>query len=316
MSNDIGGVWRTVGGRRIFIKDGQDLAQAMKESGKFINSAIKGDSYKRKESSDSKENTRDLEIIKSKLQENGVIFDDGFPKRINKEYVSKQLNALNDIIENDDKIKSIIKQHPLTIKEDIYTLNAAYYSHMPDGFEGHSLNFGVFKNKEDINEINSNINHYREKGQWISKEMSNISNDEYVIYHEMGHLKEKIMVENYYKENPSFKEKYYKKIEKAKTQEEFDTYYHNMYKDALYHIEQETLLPIQEKNGTIKASNGRNGTSSYGQYGLKEIGTYGNSLSSYELISEGNVIYSNPTIKGKNSYIYKDISELFERWYK
>lgn len=29
------GVWRTVGGRRIFIKDGQDLATAMKESGKF-----------------------------------------------------------------------------------------------------------------------------------------------------------------------------------------------------------------------------------------------------------------------------------------
>lgn len=33
--NNINGVWRTVGGRRIFIKDGQDLATAMKESGKF-----------------------------------------------------------------------------------------------------------------------------------------------------------------------------------------------------------------------------------------------------------------------------------------
>lgn len=33
--DEIGGVWRTVGGRRIFIKDGQDLASAMKESGKF-----------------------------------------------------------------------------------------------------------------------------------------------------------------------------------------------------------------------------------------------------------------------------------------
>lgn len=32
---EINGVWRTVGGRRIFIKDGQDLATAMKESGKF-----------------------------------------------------------------------------------------------------------------------------------------------------------------------------------------------------------------------------------------------------------------------------------------
>lgn len=31
------GIWRTVGGRRIFIKEGQDLASAMKESGKFNN---------------------------------------------------------------------------------------------------------------------------------------------------------------------------------------------------------------------------------------------------------------------------------------
>lgn len=35
--DDIGGVWRTIGGRRIFIKDGQNLATAMKESGKFNN---------------------------------------------------------------------------------------------------------------------------------------------------------------------------------------------------------------------------------------------------------------------------------------
>ena len=33
--SDLGGVWRTVGGRRIFIKDGEDLATAMKNSGKF-----------------------------------------------------------------------------------------------------------------------------------------------------------------------------------------------------------------------------------------------------------------------------------------
>lgn len=33
--DDIGGVWRTIGGRRVFIKDGQSLESAMKESGKF-----------------------------------------------------------------------------------------------------------------------------------------------------------------------------------------------------------------------------------------------------------------------------------------
>lgn len=35
------GVWRTVGGRRIFIRKGQDLSSAMRESGKFNNSSNK-----------------------------------------------------------------------------------------------------------------------------------------------------------------------------------------------------------------------------------------------------------------------------------
>ena len=39
------GVWRTIGGRRVFIKEGQDLASAMKESGKF-KSASKGTAKK------------------------------------------------------------------------------------------------------------------------------------------------------------------------------------------------------------------------------------------------------------------------------
>lgn len=39
--DEIGGVWRTVGGRRIFIKDGEDLASAMKKSGKFKSSKKK-----------------------------------------------------------------------------------------------------------------------------------------------------------------------------------------------------------------------------------------------------------------------------------
>lgn len=41
------GVWRTVGGRRIFIKDGQDLASAMKESGKFSKKEDKKETLKK-----------------------------------------------------------------------------------------------------------------------------------------------------------------------------------------------------------------------------------------------------------------------------
>lgn len=33
--SDIGGVWRTIAGRKVFIKDGQSLTDAMRESKKF-----------------------------------------------------------------------------------------------------------------------------------------------------------------------------------------------------------------------------------------------------------------------------------------
>ena len=35
--SDSDGVWRTIGGRRVFIKNGYDLSTAMRESGKFNN---------------------------------------------------------------------------------------------------------------------------------------------------------------------------------------------------------------------------------------------------------------------------------------
>lgn len=39
------GKWRTVGGRRVFIKDGQSLDEAMKESGKFNTNEFSNDDF-------------------------------------------------------------------------------------------------------------------------------------------------------------------------------------------------------------------------------------------------------------------------------
>ena len=44
---DENGVWRTVGGRKIFIRDGQNLADAMKESGKFNKTTSKVEKQKK-----------------------------------------------------------------------------------------------------------------------------------------------------------------------------------------------------------------------------------------------------------------------------
>lgn len=68
------GFWRTVGGRRMFIKNGQDLASAMKESGKFNLSRSEYKLYKQaKENPDSidpmTENSTDWEELDKKYSD-------------------------------------------------------------------------------------------------------------------------------------------------------------------------------------------------------------------------------------------------------
>lgn len=105
MSNDIGGVWRTVGGRRIFIKDGQDLSSAMKESGKFrknlknngesskIDKASKGKEYKERLQSlkGNEDGTYDINTGKKQSWNDGynVSFEQSSDKYTPEEYYQK-----------------------------------------------------------------------------------------------------------------------------------------------------------------------------------------------------------------------------------
>lgn len=59
--DDEDGVWRTIGGRRIFIKEGQDLASAMKESGKFTKGDKKGTVKSKNPVNDLKDKARELD---------------------------------------------------------------------------------------------------------------------------------------------------------------------------------------------------------------------------------------------------------------
>lgn len=100
------GVWRTIGGRRVFIKEGQDLASAMKESGKF-KSASKGTAKKEmtkeekvfedfKNSDGSKENFEKALNKISEMEYNNEINPDEYKdyiSKIQKEYVEKNRKA-------------------------------------------------------------------------------------------------------------------------------------------------------------------------------------------------------------------------------
>ena len=67
MATDLGGVWRTVGGRRIFIKDGEDLATAMKKSGKFEKKEIENKEEKQKTSKELNNRKNLVEYIKEQI---------------------------------------------------------------------------------------------------------------------------------------------------------------------------------------------------------------------------------------------------------
>ncbi len=104
-SNSENGVWRTVGGRRIFIKDGQSLADAMISSGKFKNDArsayrkAKEEEEKKYEKVGKKIDNLTKEIEESKTEEEKK---DTFtqtstnPFYPDREYNKEQLNKMEE----------------------------------------------------------------------------------------------------------------------------------------------------------------------------------------------------------------------------
>lgn len=68
-----GGVWRTVGGRRVFIKDGEDLQTAMKNSGKFKN-------------------------LKNEVADEKMQFDKSLEEY--EMYLGEKIEELNDVVKN------------------------------------------------------------------------------------------------------------------------------------------------------------------------------------------------------------------------
>lgn len=99
MSNN--GVWRTVKGRRIFIKDGQSLTDAMKESGKFTSNRNKEIQEKLRQQFNKNEKVKrkSLETFEDKL-----------------EYIDKNQDKLYKIIEESEKVD---KDLCIALQEDI-----------------------------------------------------------------------------------------------------------------------------------------------------------------------------------------------------
>lgn len=96
-----GGVWRTIGGRRVFIKDGEDIATAMKKSGKFNNDKNNGLDKVQKEIDDFIKNDKDKKI--RTVIHTETLDEYGNTKAIDDHLVSLPGNTINEIKYNYDE---------------------------------------------------------------------------------------------------------------------------------------------------------------------------------------------------------------------
>lgn len=86
------GVWRTIGGRRVFIRTGQSLSDAMKDSGKF-KTRMNEKAVKGAREEDLKEQYKDSLNNVSKMEYNGEITKEEYDKaikNINRTYIDKR----------------------------------------------------------------------------------------------------------------------------------------------------------------------------------------------------------------------------------
>lgn len=113
--NEIGGVWRTIGGRRIFIKNGQDLKSAMKESGKFSNVNPVYNLEIKANCSDNFKNN-----IDGKIQEKVI------------EYTQEIANDYSDILLQDKIIWKTYTIGEKQIANSAYNLNPKYFQNIKD----------------------------------------------------------------------------------------------------------------------------------------------------------------------------------------
>ena len=122
--NDIGGVWRTIGGRRVFIKDGQDLASAMRESGKFKSNEKAKDSIKKIGDTD----INALRKLSQRVKEKEKAVSDYQNGAIDREELLKKFDG------NEQKMKETFEQMGYTAptKENIDKANARHEEFMKD----------------------------------------------------------------------------------------------------------------------------------------------------------------------------------------
>lgn len=129
--DEIGGVWRTVGGRRIFIKDGEDLETAMKNSGKFGKKKEKQkDDEDFKKTIENLDNDDIIKYLKYDKQNNPEFYNEKNKKDIDDEF-DKRYNKKSSLPQKTE-IKEQGNSNRLAVKENIQAHILEFYDDPQD----------------------------------------------------------------------------------------------------------------------------------------------------------------------------------------
>lgn len=197
MNDDIGGVWRTIGGRRVFIKNGQDLSTAMKESGKFNN-------FKNLSSSEIKERNSDLK----ELDELGFYqIEKNIQEKLNQnisDYYNKFHKTAEDmkitVVQIQESIKNMEPEWANAQIKYLSDLSDEYYSNVisigfindnDKSFAGcasndYDMSIIMFKNKM-ANKEQAIETYQKSSKRGFNAKVDEENIDKAVIYHEFAH---------------------------------------------------------------------------------------------------------------------------------
>lgn len=125
MSEDIGGVWRTIAGRRVFIKDGQDLSTAMRESGKFKTAKVKKSNEKIKKEIDDLNTIQNDGFDYGEDNDNNFTLDDNIDKIVD-EIEKQKRETISQLNPDDEDYENDVEYYTASYDDDIKDLKDKY----------------------------------------------------------------------------------------------------------------------------------------------------------------------------------------------
>lgn len=132
-----GGIWRTVGGRRIFIKDGENLSTAMKNSGKFKNIQDIENKYNNAEEKWANAKTHEE---KTKWNEEATKLGQELDKAREENALERSLNALKEIDDLSEEASHYTNSSEKTLHKKGEEIGSKEFRQYVEGLKKESYN--------------------------------------------------------------------------------------------------------------------------------------------------------------------------------